>query len=57
MTDNQIPGTGDEDATLDAMLRDYFSSSLDGQLGRSAAHFHRHLRGNAVGGVRLNAEL
>jgi hypothetical protein len=45
MADNNIPGTDDEDATLDGVLRDYLSSRLDGQLGRSAAHFHRHLRG------------
>ena len=45
MADNNIPGSDDEDATLDAVLRDYLCSRLDGQLGRSAAHFHRHLRG------------
>ena len=45
MSDQRIPGTDDEDAKLDAVLREYFSSRLDGQLGRSAAHFHRHLRG------------
>jgi len=49
MPDNPIPGTSDDDATLDAVLRDYFSSRLDGQLGRSAAHFHRHLRGAGAG--------
>ena len=49
MSDNPIPGTDDEDATLDAVFRDYLSSRLDGQLGRSAAHFHRHLRGAGTG--------
>ena len=49
MSDTQIPGTDDEDAKLDAVLREYLSSRLDGQLGRSAAHFHRYLRG--TGGV------
>ena len=49
MSDNNIPGTDDEDAGLDALLRDYLSCQLDGQLGRSAAHFHRQLRGAGTG--------
>ena len=48
MADNNNPDT-DEDAGVDAAFRDYFSSRLDGQLGRSAAHFHRHLRGAGTG--------
>ena len=38
-----------DDAKLDLALRDYFSSRLDGQLGRAAAHFHRHLGGGSTG--------
>src|SRR5688572_12925611 len=49
MSDNLIPGTDDEDARLDAALRDYLSTRLEGQLGRSAAHFHRHLVGAGTG--------
>src|SRR6266516_3558209 len=49
MADDSIPGTDDEDARLGVVLREYFSSRLDGQLGRSAAHFHRHLRGAGTG--------
>ena len=45
MADNLIPGTDEEDARLDAAVRDYLAARLDGQLGRSAAHFHRHLAG------------
>ena len=50
MAEHNIPGTDDEDARLDVVLREYFSSRLDGQLGRSAAHFHRHLRGAGPAG-------
>jgi hypothetical protein len=49
MAENNISGTDDEDATLDGVFRDYFSSRLDGQLGRSASHFHRHLLGAGAG--------
>src|SRR5438093_10409525 len=49
MSEPQIPGTGDEDAALDTLLRDYLSARLDGQLGRAAAHFHRHLSGAGTG--------
>ena len=39
----------DAGAKLDGLLRDYFASRLDGQLGRAAAHFHRHLGGGSTG--------
>ena len=38
-----------DDAKLDALLRGYLSARLDGQLGRAAAHFHRHLGGDSTG--------
>jgi hypothetical protein len=49
MADNNIPGTDEQDAALDAALREYFCSRLDGQLGRTAANFHRHLRSGGAG--------
>ena len=36
-----------DDGPLGAALNDYLSTRLDGQLGRAAAHFRRHLRGPA----------
>ena len=50
MADNLHSGTDDEDARLDAALRDYLATRLDGQLGRSAFHFHRHLAGGSASG-------
>src|SRR5687767_51326 len=49
MAENNIPGTDPEDAATDAALRDYLASRLDGQLGRSAAHFYAHLRPAGAG--------
>jgi hypothetical protein len=48
MTDPNSP-IDDGDAKVETVLRDYLSSRLDGQLGRAAAHFHRHLGGHHTG--------
>src|SRR5215217_6507409 len=44
-----ISSDDNDDAKVETILRDYLSSRLDGQLGRAAAHFHRHLGGHDTG--------
>src|SRR3954470_24469153 len=44
-----ISSDDNDDAKVETILRDYLSSRLDGQLGRVAAHFHRHLGGYNTG--------
>ena len=49
MADENLSVNDDGDAKVETILRDYLSSRLDGQLGRAAAHFHRHLGGHDTG--------
>jgi hypothetical protein len=42
-----------DDGQLDALVRGYLSRELDGQLGRSAARFRQHLRGEGSGASPL----
>jgi hypothetical protein len=49
MADENPSVEDDGDARVETILRDYLSTRLDGQLGRAAAHFHRHLGGHNTG--------
>ena len=49
MSDGEIPGADGPDEQFEALLREHLASRLDGQLGRAAAHFQRHLSGGTGG--------